>query len=937
VIARIGRFVAARVSRRLFVLFLLSAFLPLAAIALLSLTQVRTLLLQQGEQRLAATAKTYGMSVFERLLIAGDIAVAAAFNPQGPLPPDALATRAFSALSVVTGEKVAAMIGPPLAPALSEEVRARLASGKSALVVRGAAAAPQVLLATALPPPSASVVIGEVRPEYLWGPADEMPAATEFCVFEEGSRLLLHCSERMDPGALQVGGAPLSSTLESTTWTTDGETFRARAWPQFMRGAFGTPDWVVVASQPESHQLASALQFRQQYIPVIALAFLLATWFTIRQSRSIVAPVAQLAERARGVARQDFHSRLNLERNDEFGELATAFDQMSSRLGRQFSSLTALSEIDRLILSTQDIAEVIRIVLDRLAEVVRADTITLTLFEHDNPDQARSYSRSPESPGVVVMKRHEVPASERQALEGDSRARWVTVSAADSMPGYLGAVPPAGVSEAYVQPILWRGAVSGALVMGYRVRGELTDDERQQARELADRVAVAVSSAVRDEQLYMQAHYDPLTGLPNRMLLKDRLGREIARSQRESLTFAVLFIDLDHFKNVNDSFGHTTGDAVLREAARRIGRCVRDTDTVARLGGDEFTLMLTGLNHPQEAWLLAESIIASLSREFEIGDQRCFLSASIGIASYPADGSSAEELLKSADTAMYRAKGGGRAQAIYFEERMNRETVARTTLDRDLRKAIERGEMVMHYQPQLDLCTNAIRGAEALIRWNHPVHGLISPTRFIPLAEESGFIEALGEWTLQQSCLQMQAWRREGVELAHISVNVSPRQFRKRGIVDSIQRCVSAAGIPASSIELEITEGLLLDRGEAVEQLLHELSAMGHGIALDDFGTGFSSMAYLQRFPVHTIKIDRVFIERLGRGADSEAIVAGMIAMSHALGKVVIAEGVETAEQLAILRRLLCDEIQGFLLAPALAPAAFSALLREHAKGTAAA
>jgi EAL domain-containing protein (putative c-di-GMP-specific phosphodiesterase class I) len=295
----------------------------------------------------------------------------------------------------------------------------------------------------------------------------------------------------------------------------------------------------------------------------------------------------------------------------------------------------------------------------------------------------------------------------------------------------------------------------------------------------------------------------------------------------------------------------------------------------------------------------------------------------------------AEELLKSADTAMYRAKASGRSQAVYFEERMNAEAVARLTLDRDLRVAIERGELELHYQPKLDLREGVIRGAEALVRWRHPTLGLISPERFIPLAEESGYIEQVGHWTLREACRQMRQWRDRGLPVESIAVNVSPRQFRRRGLLEFIRDNVTQAGLPPECIGIEITEGLLMERGEAVEKLLHRLSAMGHPIALDDFGTGFSSMAYLKRFPVREIKIDRVFIEGLEQGADSEAIVAAMIAMSHALGKIVVAEGVETLGQLALLERLDCDSIQGFLVSAAVPAQDFEGLVRERATAAA--
>jgi diguanylate cyclase (GGDEF)-like protein len=922
------------VARRLFLLFILSAFLPLALIAALSLGEVRSLLLQQGEQRLAATAKTYGMTVYERLLVASDVAISTAQRTSFDAAHDDLAHRTFLWIALATPDGDALPImGNASMPALGDEALARLAERKPAIVVARRGSATHVILAVAKPGPERRwLVVGEVNPEYLWGSADELPAMTDFCIVQDISGQTLHCTTPLSPEAEQAMIVSRSH-LGTAKWERDGEPWRGIAWPQFMRAGFGTPDWVVIASQPERYQVERATRFARLYVPVVVLALLLVGWLTIRQASHIVKPLDLLAKRARGMAQNDFKSRVEMApREDEFGELARAFDTMSQKLGRQFASLKALSEIDRLILATVDSAQVIRTVLHRLGGAVRADAVSVTLLEHDNADHARTYARSAEGDESLRMTRHEISADERGELEGASAGQWLKLDGI--VPRYLESLAADGSTTAYVQPVVWRGTLCGALALGYRRDSSLDDEERQHALELADRVAVAVSSAWRDEQLYLQAHFDPLTGLPNRLLFKDRLGQEIARSQREGLRFGLLFIDLDHFKTVNDSFGHTTGDAVLRETARRISRCVRTTDTVSRLGGDEFTVMLTNLHHAQEAWLIAESVVEALSREYHVNGEHCFLSASVGIASFPEDGGSAEELLKSADTAMYRAKANGRSQAVYFEEKMNAEAVARLTLDRDLRVAIERGELELHYQPKLDLANDTICGAEALVRWRHPVHGLIAPDRFIPLAEESGFIEQVGHWTLSEACAQMRRWHDAGLPLESVSVNVSPRQFRRRGLLEFIRECVAEAALPPARLGIEITEGLLMERSQSVEDLLQRLSAMGHPIALDDFGTGFSSMAYLNRFPVREIKIDRVFIEGLAPGADSEAIVAAIIAMSHALGKIVVAEGVEKPEQLEILARMGCDQVQGFLLSEPLPAAQFEARVRARLAAT---
>ena len=915
-IATARRWLAARMARRFFLVFVFCAFLPLAAIAILSLVQVRALLAQQGEQRLAATAKAYGMTIFERLITAGDVALAAS----GSASPGeiALESRTFRSIAQVDWEgRVTALMGRADFLPVSGEDGDRLRTGKMVLRVTGGSARPRMELLAPRSPRTAGYVVGELQPEYVWGPSDELPTATDYCVVEDRWHTVIHCSAPM----------PLPALNGQTDWVRDGERFRSRLWTQFMRAAFGTPDWIIVAAQPESFQLARAVEFGRTYVPVVVLTLLLVLLLTVRQSRDISVPVERLAERVRGVSVHDFAGQTEVHREDELGQLADAFDQMSRQLGRQFSTLSALSEIDQLILATQDTAEVIQTVLVRLQDVTSADCVTVLLFDQEDTQHARTYFMEAHG-GMGAISRHEMTSSDRNALSQTS-SEWAKLDV-PALPAFLHHVRDRAMASAYVQPVVWRGAACGAIVLGYATKRQPTEEERQSVRELGDRVAVAVSAAWRDRQLYQQSHFDPVTGAPNRLLFRDRLSLEIVRSQREGLRFALLFIDLDHFKHVNDSYGHSVGDAILREAAQRISRCLRTSDSVARLGGDEFTVLLPHVQQPQEAWLIAETIVTALSQEFVIAEQRCFLSASIGIATYPADGLTEEALLKSADTAMYRAKSAGRAQTVFFEERMNEEAVARMALDRDLRAAIERGELQLHYQPQLSMQTGFVVGAEALVRWTHPTRGAIPPTQFIALAEESGYIEALGQWIVQQACRQMRAWLDAGLKLPRISVNVSPRQFRRKGFVEFLERTVRESRVPPECLEIEVTEGLLMERGESAEALLKRLADGGHRIALDDFGTGFSSMSYLNRFPVHTLKIDRAFIVRLGETTDSEAIVAAIIAMAHALGKEVVAEGVELASQEAALRRLGCEAIQGFLYSPAVPPAQLAAFVVER-------
>ena len=911
-----------RVARRLFTLFVMSALVPLAAIAIVSLTQVRELLLQQGDERLMATAKNLGMEFFARLVRAAEVAEAAGRPGAAPAADPAVERVFISLARAPEGGGVSPMAGGAVNVTPPVAVLKRAAQGESSLFVATAAGGPAVFVGA---PSQGGLVFGQVRPGYLWGAPDEVPHATDFCVMEDASRVFLHCYAPGGSGQVRALAELPFDVARTSTWTRDGETHRGRAWAQFMGAKFGAPDWIVAASQPEALSLRRLARFQQIYVPAIALALVLVSWFTLRQSRSIVVPLSRLAERARELAAGRFAGRVGMTRDDEFGELASAFDAMSSRLGQQFASLRTLSEIDSLMLSGEDTTQVIRSVVQRLGELTTAKLVTLSTVDGSS---LRTYYWVGEG-GGFLLDQHPDRASEVSTLALEPA--WHALPLPEPVPKWLAHPGYKAMRGALAQPIVWQGKPHGVIVLGYESPDPPPQEERQHIAEMADRMAVAVSTAWRDEQIYQRTHFDPLTGSPNRLLFSDRLGVEIVRSAREDVRFAVMVVNLDRFKNVNESLGHSVGDLVLREAYARIGGSLRSEDTLARLGSDEFAVLVANVANAQEAWLIAETILAQMAREFRVGEQRVFLSASVGIASFPADGSSAEDLLKSADIAMHRAKEGGRSQALFFEERMNAEVVAALTLDRDLRGALERGELQVHYQPQVELATGRIVSAEALLRWFHPTRGTISPARFIPLAEESGFIEVIGEWLFEEVCAQVATWRGEGLELEHVAVNVSPRQLRRRDFAATVAACARKHGVAASAVQIEITEGLLLDRGTVVEELFRELAEAGHSIALDDFGTGFSSMAYLERLPVDTIKIDQTFIRNLAVGRDSRSIVSAIIAMSHALGKTVVAEGVETEAQAELLRQLGCHRIQGYLVSPAVHAGAFSRLAHESA------
>jgi len=416
-----------------------------------------------------------------------------------------------------------------------------------------------------------------------------------------------------------------------------------------------------------------------------------------------------------------------------------------------------------------------------------------------------------------------------------------------------------------------------------------------------------------EEYLQYLAYKDTLTGLPNRTLFQDRLEQAMRQADRNQTLVVLMFLDLDRFKNINDTLGHRIGDQLLVNAAQRFKDCVRVSDTVARLGGDEFTVILTNLPDSSAVTIVAQKLIAALAAPFFLSAHEIVMTTSIGITIYPNDASTVDDLLKNADTAMYHAKDRGRNNYQFFSQEMHARAFQRLTIESDLRRALERDEFRLYFQPQVNVNTKRITAIEALVRWQHPSQGLLVPGHFIPVAEESGLILPLGEWVLRAACQQNQAWREMGLPAVRVAVNLSGKQFKQLGLVEKIDHILAETGLAPDSLELEITESTLIEDMQKTIETLMVLRERGIQISVDDFGTGYSSLGYLKRLPINTLKIDRSFVSTVNTNPDDASIAATIIAMAHELNLRVIAEGVENEGQLNFLRERACDEAQGYL------------------------
>jgi len=620
----------------------------------------------------------------------------------------------------------------------------------------------------------------------------------------------------------------------------------------------------------------------------------------------------RLIASSRSIAKQDFAISLPLAGHDELGQLTRAFNEMAYTLGTSLSIQGILSQMDDAILTKLDVAALIRNALRCMRYVAESDLVVLGLFESDTADTMRLFVMGKGERNRIDSHKIEMSAELRRRIPMTPTSKTEPQSPfpeefeqrvrSENGVGHFLSMPVSRGSRAW-----------GVMVTCHHDATELSNSQMKMLIGVSNRLIAGFSGAERDQKLHSLAYVDPLTGLPNRVAMQSLLSQELANAERNKSMAAILFIDLDRFKQANDTHGHAFGDRLLIQAANRIRNHVREDDVVARIGGDEFTVILSEVKTTREAASVARKLIQSLSRRFEIEGQTIYTGASVGIAMYPDDGTGGAELLKMADTAMYRAKSAGRSRFAFYEEPMNAESKRRSLLDGELRNALERHELLLHYQPQIDLKTGALCGVEALVRWQHPARGLLYPKDFIEYAEEIGLIPQIGAWVMMEACLQYQRWREEGVRVPRVSVNVSNGQLPRSNFVPTVRQLLNSIKVPPGALEIEVTESMLIEGGKPAMEALNQLSADGVLIAIDDFGTGYSSFSYLKTMPARVLKLDMSFLVDARPENDAGKIVASIINMAHALQKEVVAEGIERVDQLKLLKTLGCERGQGYL------------------------
>ncbi|MFH1494870.1 MAG: EAL domain-containing protein [Pseudomonadota bacterium] len=909
-----GTFLNSAISKRIALILFLAAFVPTALMTGLSHHTIEKLVNDHSHKKLVDTSHNYALTTFSNLTFAQTtlLHLAAILDPSNPAFPDKfeeLGSTMFRSWLLVTPEgKVLDQTGKAkyysqslFRDTIKPVIDAPISDAPRLLVFPSANNSAAATITLILPRfrghNSSTSLIAEIDPDFLWGDLSDYPSDISVCAYriDSATRTRLFCSLPPEKSSLRGSSSPENM----------GE------WELFLRSAFNDNAWSFVTKRqfPVTSGNIGNFVSSYAYFGVALTSLLMVALLSLIQIRKTMGPLEKLIEGTKQISKGEF-SEVQVDRGSEFGELADAFNGMSAHIKRQFNTLQALSMIDRDIVSRLDVDHLIRQVIARAQQIMPASIVCVTrLNEKDSLEKQCSLSVSDNA--TLTSPRVVIPASEINVIGTYGTGHFGQCRKESSLIHEI-LLAGLGARHCWVLPIFWQGEMCAFLSIGSKESLQPEDPGWEEMRELASRIGIAISAQEREEQLLIQAQYDNLTGLPNRVLLQDRLRQAIEHSGRTSNPMWVAFLDLDRFKFVNDSLGHEAGDNLLIEISKRLQQTVRDTDTVARFGGDEFIIILQEQTDENLRMGILHRLIEAVATPIKLDEQEIVTTCSIGVAVYPSDGATPDILVKHADIAMYRAKELGKNNFQFFTQHMNEKVTERLRTETHLRRALELNEFLLLYQPKVDLDTKQIVGVEALIRWRSKELGFISPEQFIALAEETGLIVPIGEWVLRTACAQAVAWQKAGFGQLLMSVNLSIRQFRHANLIESISGILKETGLQASYLELELTESLVMNEYENSIKTLHDIKLLGIHLSIDDFGTGYSSLSYLKNLPLDTLKIDKSFIDEITIHSEESPIVASIISLARNLKLKVVAEGVESHEQVMYLISQGCNEMQGY-------------------------
>jgi len=900
-----GLFLRSRAGRRIFWTLLAAATVPIVLLGVLVRDTLNDHFVAQAERQRVQIAKYAGMGLLDNLVVARTVLEILARtervdtdsrigNRRGRVLGDVAVVDdrgAWLAGSVALWRRWQEVL-PPLDRA-SMQNSAQLVLGHDLDVQL----AMPVLMVVRRADQPGSRWIAEVDSDFLFREllADNVDAGV--CVFDAHGHAIF-CPAQQRSADLEVTTHPPTSPAAGP---------RSGAWNLFLKSDFGAADWTLVLRQTSTPGTAVETPALARTITLgMVVTLLTVVMLGLVQVRRTMIPLERLTAGTRRLAQRDFTARVSHADRDEFDELARSFNHMAEQLGRQVDALQVQSSIDREILNGLDLSRILQQVARRIGHLVPGAQACVVELDR----AARTTAKVHYADGTATLIN--VPAADPVRTAFDAPDGLQLCSPA---PAWLSHALRSPAKAHYMQCARFGGRVLAILVLGVNEGTVDNADTQREIDELRDRVCVALASAERERMLVERATRDGLTGLANRSGLLEHLERLFALPTIPA--FSLLFIDLDRFKEVNDSLGHLAGDDMLREMSQRLRESSPGHALVARPGGDEFVVIVPG---PRAAAVqVTQALLQALAMPLTLEGRMVVPGASIGLAHAPDDGRTASDLLRRADMAMYSAKAAGGGRSAWFAPTLDEQLAERTALLDELNRALERDEFELYYQPRVAAGTGVVRSAEALLRWRHPMRGVVPPARFIDLLEETGQIDRVGMWAIDTACRQLVAWRAQGLALDALAVNVSTRQLKSPTFVDQVTATLGRHALPASSLELEITESIFMGDSSIAIAAVHALSQVGIRIALDDFGTGYSSLSYLQKLPIGILKVDRSFVTELGQRDSALAVTRSIIALARALHLQVVAEGVETWQQTDLLVELGCDELQGYLFAEPLA------------------